>query len=99
MNTIRLCHNCGMPLPTDAPGGLCPQCLLKSDPEIQSGGGPGHSSAPRVTPVPGQQFGEYRIVRLLGRGGMGEVYEAVQAGTGRSVALKVMSHALSSEQD
>ena len=29
MHTIRLCHNCGTPLPTDAPGGLCPQCLLK----------------------------------------------------------------------
>jgi uncharacterized RDD family membrane protein YckC len=36
---------------------------------------------------------------MLGRGGMGEVYEAEQTGTGRRVALKVMNQALASEQD
>jgi serine/threonine protein kinase len=51
------------------------------------------------TPVPGQIFGPYRIIRLLGKGGMGEVYEAEQLETGRRVALKVMNHALASEQD
>ena len=34
-----------------------------------------------VTLLPGQQFGPFVIVRLLGSGGMGEVYEAVEAGT------------------
>jgi serine/threonine protein kinase len=32
MNTMRNCPSCGAPLPPDAPAGLCPVCLLKTDP-------------------------------------------------------------------
>jgi serine/threonine protein kinase/tetratricopeptide (TPR) repeat protein len=45
----------------------------------------------------GRRLGEYLLVRPIGAGGMGSVYEAVQEGLGRRVAVKVLrgAHALS----
>src|SRR5437868_11144481 len=98
MTTNQTCSGCGLPLPADAPAGLCPQCLLATEAPTMTEGRAPRPADPRPVPVPGEVFGGYRIIRLLGKGGMGEVYEAEQLGTGRRLALKVMLHALRSEE-
>jgi serine/threonine protein kinase len=39
---------------------------------------------------PGDTLGEYEIIRLLGKGGMGEVYLARDSRLGRKVAIKIL---------
>ena len=43
-----------------------------------------------ATLSPGDLLGQYRIIRLLGRGGMGEVYEAEHTTLGLRYALKLL---------
>src|SRR5271165_5026588 len=45
----------------------------------------------------GSEFGPYRLLRLVGRGGMGDVYEAEDTVRERIVALKLMSETLSND--
>ena len=62
---------------------------LDSESDAKSQAGDGSTSRA------GKTYGDFRIIREIGRGGMGIVYEAEQVELGRRVALKVLPLAAS----
>jgi len=49
--------------------------------------------------APGEQLGNYKIVEIIGAGGMGEVYRATDSQLKRDVALKVLPALFSSDPE
>jgi uncharacterized RDD family membrane protein YckC len=96
------CKRCGAVIPKTSTEKLCPACLMSGAMEPLGDG------AETISVAAGQslslfgpsdfpcEFGGYRLLGLLGRGGMGAVYEAEQLATGRRVALKMLGQQLDS---
>src|SRR5688572_16375221 len=69
---------------------------ISGDREGVSSGGPGHepSWVRKVDPRLGQTFGKYQVEAVIGKGGMGLVYEGVDIILGRRVAIKFLPELL-----
>jgi serine/threonine protein kinase len=86
------CPICQSTIPENAPGGLCPTCVLRDADEAPASG----PAAPSIAEI-AAAFPQLQEISLIGQGGMGFVYKARQPGLDRTIALKILAPALSGD--
>ena len=88
------CMYCGHRLRGDAAD--TPAGLMRTQSFTPSGQASDDSEVPLAPEPAPKEIGGYRLLRMLGSGGMGTVYEGEAPGTGNRVAVKLLSSRLAS---
>ncbi|MGZ8940833.1 MAG: protein kinase domain-containing protein, partial [Limisphaerales bacterium] len=92
----NICPKCQSTIPADAPGNLCPRCVMATLGATTDQPRPGLGDVPSIEQL-AAIFPQLEVIELIGRGGMGFVFKARQLHLDREVALKLLPEKLGTD--